>query len=86
MTKNIDDDLLEPRYMGTLPLHDALLKPAKLCASKSGARHFMRVCLGKPVSGTTVCPLAVCKKVVRRTHNDLSSHLSLIGSHNRTWR
>jgi hypothetical protein len=40
--------------VGTLPLRCALLKAAKLYASKSGARYFIRVCLGKPVSGVTV--------------------------------
>jgi hypothetical protein len=45
MTENIDNDLLE--RIGTLPLHDALLKTAKLCATV----------FGKPVSGTTVTKL-----------------------------
>jgi hypothetical protein len=42
------------RYIGTLPLHCALPKAAKPDASKNGAQYFIRVCLGKPVSGTTI--------------------------------
>ena len=34
--------------------HSALLKAAKTCASNNGAQYFMRVCLGKAVSGATV--------------------------------
>ena len=35
-------------------LHRALPKMARLGASKSGALHLKRVCLGKPVSVATV--------------------------------
>jgi hypothetical protein len=56
---------VEKRYIGKIPLH----QKGKAWARKSGARMFIRVCLGKPVLGATVFaiglviqkPLCSCK-------------------------
>ncbi len=42
------------QYIGALPLQCALPKTAGSCANESGAQYFIRVCLGKPVSGATI--------------------------------